>query len=271
MATTPWTPDSSSPQAPATQRRGTSGCLIAAVVTAIVVALICAVVAAVVLVLRLGEGADTGAAPAERPAATNAPAAGRCRWLPADEASNPNVKNVGTPPTTVPTTGTQQLTMTTGQGVITVEVDTAKAPCAAASITYLAGRKFFDNTRCHRLTTAGISVLQCGDPSGTGMGGPSYKFAEENLPTSGTDPYPVGTLAMAKTQEPASTGSQFFIVYGPTPIDPLYTVLGKVTAGMDVVQAIGRAGAVDEAGNTATDGAPKSPVTISALTVTPAS
>ncbi|MEV0458683.1 peptidylprolyl isomerase [Catellatospora methionotrophica] len=273
MATPPWTPDASSHQAPTAQRRGTSGWLIAGVVTAIVVVLICAVVAAVVLVLRLRDGADpgTGLTPdtGGRPAATSAPAAGGCQWLPTDEASNPNIKNVGTPPRTVPTTGVQQLTMTTAQGVITVQVDTAKAPCAAASITYLASRKFFDNTRCHRLTTEGISVLQCGDPSSTGTGGPAYRFAEENLPTGAT-PYPVGTLAMAKTQEPASTGSQFFIVYGPTPIDPLYTVLGKVTAGMDVVQAIGKAGAVDEAGKPATDGAPKSPVTITTLTVTPA-
>lgn len=270
MATPPWTPDSSSHQAPAAQRRGTSGCLIAAVVTAIVVVLICAVVAAVVLVFRLGETAMPHAAPGNSPAvAASAPAGGGCRWLPADEASNPNIKNVGTPPTTVPTTGVQQLTMTTNRGVIKVRVETAKAPCAAASITYLASRNFFDGTKCHRLTTAGISVLQCGDPSGTGMGGPSYRFAEENLPT-GADPYPVGTLAMAKTQDPATTGSQFFIVWGPTPIAPEYTVLGTVTSGLDGVQEIGRQGAVDPAGQAATDGAPKSPVSITTLTVTPA-
>lgn len=271
MANPPWTPDASSHQAPAAQRRGTSGCLIAAVVTAIVVVLICVVVAAVALVLRLRDEAATGAAPGNSPAAAaSAPVGGGCRWLPTDEASNPNIKNVGTPPTTVPTTGVQQLTMTTDRGVVKVRIETAKAPCAAASITYLAGRKFFDGTKCHRLTTEGISVLQCGDPSSTGMGGPSYRFAEENLPTTAADPYPVGTLAMAKTREPASTGSQFFIVWGPTPIAPEYTVLGTVTAGLDAVQAIGKAGAVDPAGQAATDGTPKSPVTITTLTVTPA-
>ncbi|WP_155370410.1 peptidylprolyl isomerase [Catellatospora vulcania] len=270
MATPPWTPDASSHQAPAAQRRGTSGCLIAGAVTAIVLVLICAVVAAVVLVMRLRDGATPGAAPGNEPAAAaSSPVGGPCRWLPTDEASNPNIKNVGTPPTTVPTTGVQQLTMTTNHGVIKVKVETGKAPCAAASVTYLAGRKFFDGTNCHRLTTDGISVLQCGDPSSTGTGGPSYRFAEENLPTASADPYPVGTLAMAKTQEPASTGSQFFIVWGPTPIAAEYTVLGTVTAGLDVVQAIGKAGAVDPAGQAATDGTPKSPVTITALTVTP--
>ncbi|WP_246158884.1 peptidylprolyl isomerase [Catellatospora sichuanensis] len=275
MATPPWTPDASSHQAPAGQRRATSGCLIAGVVTAIVVVLICTVVAAVVLVQRLRDEAATGAGPGNEPAAAasaGSPAGGACRWLPTDEASNPNIKNVGTPPTTVPTSGVQQLTMTTDHGVIKVQVETAKAPCAAASITYLAGRKFFDNTRCHRLVTEGIEVLQCGDPTATGMGGPSYRYAEENLPNV-TDPaknYPVGTLAMAKTQDPATTGSQFFIVYGPSPLTPDYTVLGTLTAGLDVVQAIGKAGAVDPAGKAATDGAPSSPVTITSLTVTPA-
>jgi peptidyl-prolyl cis-trans isomerase B (cyclophilin B) len=268
VATPPWTPDNSPHQAPAAQRSGTSGWLIAAVVAAIVVVLLCAVVAVGVFVLRLSDDATTGSGPGDTTASTAA--GGTCRWLPVEAASNVNVKDVGTPPQKVPTNGVQQLTMTTNRGVITVQVDTGKAPCAAASITHLAGRGFFDGTVCHRLTTEGIKVLQCGDPSGTGMGGPAYQFSEENLPTAGGDPYPVGTLAMAKTQAPHTTGSQFFIVYGPTPIAPEYTVLGKVTAGLDVVDAIGRGGAVDAAGNTATDGTPKSPVTITALTVTPA-
>ncbi|MEU8006911.1 peptidylprolyl isomerase [Catellatospora sp. NPDC049111] len=270
MTTSPWTPDSGPHQAPAAQRRGTSGWLIAAVVTAIVVVLVCAVVAVTVFVLRLRDGAATGSGSADTTA--GAAAGGTCRWLPVEAASNVNVKDVGTPPQTVPRNGVQQLTMTTNRGVITIQVDTGKAPCAAASITHLAGRRFFDGTSCHRLVTEGIQVLQCGDPSGTGMGGPAYRFAEENLPNA-TDPalaYPAGTLAMAKTQEPHTTGSQFFIVYGPTPIASEYTVLGTVTAGLDVVTAIGKGGAVDPTGNTATDGAPKSPVTITTLTVTPA-
>ncbi|MFD0597819.1 peptidylprolyl isomerase [Catellatospora coxensis] len=236
-------------------------------VTAIVVVLVCAVVAAAVFVLRLRDDA-TGAAPGDTTASA---ADGTCRWLPVEAASNVNVKDVGTPPRTVPTNGVQQLTMTTNRGVVTIQVDTGKAPCAAASITHLAGRRFFDGTSCHRLVTEGIKVLQCGDPSGTGMGGPAYQFSEENLPTTAdADPYPVGTLAMAKTQAPHTTGSQFFIVYGPTPIAPEYTVLGTVTAGMDVIHTIGKGGAVDPAGNTAPDGTPKSPVTIATLTITPA-
>jgi peptidyl-prolyl cis-trans isomerase B (cyclophilin B) len=161
------------------------------------------------------------------------------------------------------------MTITTNVGVIEVAVDTAKAPCTAASMTYLASRHFFDNSKCHRLVTEGIKVLQCGDPSGTGMGGPTYKMAEENLPNV-TDPlkaYPAGVLAMAKTQAPNSTGSQFFIVYGESQLSPDYTVLGMLTKGLDVVQKIGAAGAVGPDGKAALDGAPKNPVTITSLTM----
>ena len=139
--------------------------------------------------------------------------------------------------------GTQTMTITTNHGVIEVEVDTAKAPCTAASMTYLAGKKFFDNTKCHRLVTEGIKVLQCGDPSGTGSGGPTYKMAEENLPnvTDPTEELPRRHHRDGQDRrQPASTGSQFFIVWGPTPLAPDYTVLGTITKGLDVVQKIGR-------------------------------
>ena len=82
---------------------------------------------------------------------------------------------------------------------------------------YLAGKKFFDNTKCHRLTTVGIYVLQCGDPSGTGMGGPSYTYASENLPTDQQPNYPAGVVAMANPGNKDLNGSQFFIVYQDTP------------------------------------------------------
>lgn len=207
-------------------------------------------------------------------AAPNAtPAATTCTWTPDDPKTNPNLKDVGAPPTGAPASkGTQTMTITLNVGVVEVEVATAKAPCSAASMTYLAGKNFFDNSKCHRLVTEGIKVLQCGDPSGTGMGGPAYKMAEENLPNV-TDPmkaYPIGTIAMAKTQQPNSTGSQFFIVYGESTLGPNYTVLGKITKGLDVVQKVGAAGAVDDKGKAATDGKPKTQVTIKKLTMSPA-
>lgn len=195
-----------------------------------------------------------------------------CTWTPEDAKANPNLKDAGTPPTEVSNKGTQTMTITTNSGVIEVAVNTAKAPCTAAAFTYLAGKNFFDNTKCHRLTTEGIKVLQCGDPSATGMGGPSFKMAEENLPnvTDQATAYPNGTVAIANTGQPGSSGSQFFLVYGPTTLESKYTVLGTITKGLDVVEKIGAAGAVDKAGKATGDGAPKNPVTITSLKVTPA-
>lgn len=194
-----------------------------------------------------------------------------CAWTP-DAAGNPNLKDVGTPPTEVSAKGKQTMTITTNAGVIEIAVNTAKAPCTAASFTYLAGKNFFDNTKCHRLTTEGIKVLQCGDPSGTGMGGPSYKFAEENLPnvTDQATAYPAGTVAIANTGQPGSSGSQFFLVYGPSPLESKYTVLGTITKGLDIVEKIGKDGAVDKDGKAIGDGAPKKPVTITSVKMTPA-
>jgi peptidyl-prolyl cis-trans isomerase B (cyclophilin B) len=210
-----------------------------------------------------------------------------CMWQPEVTATNdpnnpgnPNLKDVGTPGASAPNKGTQTMTMKLNSGVVEVEVATSKAPCAAASMTYLAGKKFFDGSTCHRMTTEGIHVLQCGDPSATGMGGPTYKFAEENLPNTidPNDAYPIGTIAMAKTQAPASTGSQFFIVWGATPLNGDYTVLGKITKGLDVVQKIGAGPVLDPEtglettadGKKVTDGKPKTEVKIESLTVTPA-
>ncbi len=195
-----------------------------------------------------------------------------CIWTPDDPTQNPDLKDVGTPPEGVaPHTGTQTMTIQMNVGTLEVEVNTAKAPCTARSMTYLASKGFFDNTKCHRLTTEGIHVLQCGDPAGKGSGGPTYKIAEENLPNyiDDTKNYPVGTIAMAKTSEPNTTGSQFFIVYGDTPLPGQYTVLGKVTKGIELIQNVAKAGAVGDDGKVTTDGHPKTEVIINKLTITP--
>jgi peptidyl-prolyl cis-trans isomerase B (cyclophilin B) len=195
-----------------------------------------------------------------------------CMWTPDDATANPDLKEVGAPPTgKAPNTGTQTMTITTNLGAIEVEVDTADAPCTARSMTYLASKNFFDNTKCHRLVTEGIKVLQCGDPSGTGRGGPTYKMGEENLPnyTEELKNYPKGTIAMAKTEQPNSTGSQFFIVWGDTPLSGDYTVLGKVTKGLEIVEKVGADGAL-EADPTTGATPPKTEVVIKTLTLTPA-
>lgn len=145
---------------------------------------------------------------------------------------------------------------------VTLELDGARAPQAVASFVSLAEQGYFDGTSCHRLTTSGIYVLQCGDPTGTGTGGPGYSFGPiENAPAD--DVYPAGTLAMARVGgDGSSMGSQFFLVYQDStiPSDAAggYTVFGRITSGLDVVQAVADAGA---AGGLP-DGPPAAPVTI---------
>lgn len=146
---------------------------------------------------------------------------------------------------------------------ITLELDGKAAPQAVASFVTLAADGYFDDTSCHRLTTSGIYVLQCGDPTATGMGGPGYDFGPiENAPED--DVYPAGTVAMARQgNNGESMGSQFFLVYEDSeiPSDTAggYTVFGKITSGLDVVQAVADEGVASQG---ATDGEPAGPVTI---------
>ncbi|GAA3242217.1 peptidylprolyl isomerase [Dactylosporangium siamense] len=233
------------------------------------------------LVIVLTKG-DDKAAPSASASGSAAPT--NCTWLPlVDPSASPapeipkEVKDVGTPPTSgEPRTGSQTMTMDTSVGTIKIKVDTANAPCAAASFTYLASKKFFDGSKCHRLVTQSIYVLQCGDPSGTSLGGPTYRYAEENLPTGRRPAYTEGMVAIAKTQNPASSGSQFFIVYKDIEsLDANYTVLGRVTEGLDLVKKVAEAGtAPDPSADPAAgggDGAPKTEVKINALTMSAAS
>lgn len=164
------------------------------------------------------------------------------------------------PPADAPTGGLTAATIATDQGDIPVELDTDNAPCTVNSFLSLADQGFFDDTQCHRLTTSGIFVLQCGDPSATGMGGPGYSFPDE---LSGEETYGPGTLAMANAG-PDTNGSQFFIVYGDSPLDPDYTVFGQIDdSGLEVVNEIAAAGAAQGA----PDGPPATPVTIESVTV----
>ena len=136
--------------------------------------------------------------------------------------------------------------LTTSAGDLTLELDGAAAPQAVASFVTLADAGFFDGTACHRLTVDGIFVLQCGDPTGTGSGGPRYRFGPiENAPDD--DVYPAGTVAMARVGgDGSSMGSQFFLVHEDStiPADAAggYTVLGRITEGMDVLTAVADAG-----------------------------
>jgi peptidyl-prolyl cis-trans isomerase B (cyclophilin B) len=140
--------------------------------------------------------------------------------------------------------------LNTTQGKIVFSALTAAAPCTTYSFRFLAQGGYFNKTHCHRLTTQGIYVLQCGDPTGTGSGGPGYSFNDENLAGA---TYPAGTVAMANAG-PNTNGSQFFICWKDTTLAPDYTPFGVVTQGMNVLQKIAAAG--DDQQNGPGDGYP---------------
>jgi peptidyl-prolyl cis-trans isomerase B (cyclophilin B) len=155
------------------------------------------------------------------------------------------------------------ITFNTSQGEIVIETVPALAPLTVNAIAALAQKNYFDNTICHRLTTEGIFVLQCGDPTGTGTGGPGFNIPDENLPQPTENNYPAGTVAMANAG-PGTSGSQFFLVYQDTTLGPDYTIWGSITSGLDILQTIASAGVVDGGA----DGAPLTGVTIESTKVT---
>ena len=165
------------------------------------------------------------------------------------------------PPVAALTSAT--ITLETNCGSIVIETLPALAPATVASEVFLAKEGFYDQTSCHRLTTSGIYVLQCGDPKADGTGGPGYSVPDENLPAEGQGNYPAGTVAMANAG-PGTAGSQFFIVYQDTTLPSGYTIWGTVVDGLDIVTGVAAAGV--EGG--ATDGSPAQPVFITKAIVT---
>lgn len=126
--------------------------------------------------------------------------------------------------TDVPAKGTTTVTIDLGDAQVQATLDRAAAPCTVNSFESLASQGYYDGSECHRLSTTGIFILQCGDPTGTGSGGPGYTFNDELKQTRA---YPAGTLAMANAG-PNTNGSQFFFVYEDTPLPPNYTVFGQL-------------------------------------------
>ncbi|MBU8827119.1 peptidylprolyl isomerase [Mycolicibacterium goodii] len=182
-----------------------------------------------------------------------------CQYPAAGQASKPveppRSGQVPTDPATI------SVSMVTTQGNIGLQLDNAKAPCTVNSFASLAAKNYFNDTPCHRLTTGGLSVLQCGDPTGSGTGGPGYQFANE-YPTNQYQPdnpalqqpvvYPRGTVAMANAG-PGTNGSQFFLVYQDSQLPPNYTVFGKIDeTGLATLDKIA-AGGVEGGGS---DGKP---------------
>lgn len=277
--------------------------------TAVIVGLSCAVIAVVALVaiavvLVAGGGDSGGTQPvasssshaslpplppgSPTPPITAPPANGElpsftppaglgtdCQYTPSREPASkpvnpPKSGQVGTDPAQI------SAQMTTSQGPIGLTLDNAKSPCTVNSFVSLAKQGFLNNTPCHRLTTnPGLKVLQCGDPTGSGTGGPGYEFANE-YPTDQYPPYdsglksavtyPRGTVAMANAG-PDTNGSQFFLVYGDSQLPPQYTVFGTINdAGLATLDKIA-AGGVAAGGRGADDGAPARDVTITSVRV----
>jgi peptidyl-prolyl cis-trans isomerase B (cyclophilin B) len=155
--------------------------------------------------------------------------------------------------------------MNVGEATLELELDGVNAPQAVANFVSLSQSGFYEGVSCHRLVTDGIYVLQCGDPDGTGGGGPGYNFGPiENAPAD--DSYVTGSLAMARVGgDGNSMGSQFFIVYQDSriPSDDVggYTIFGKITSGLDGLEPVISAGV--EGG--ATDGPPALETLLSAI------
>ena len=140
-------------------------------------------------------------------------------------------------------------TFNTNCGQVVVAADGAKAPLSVLSMAYLANNGFFDQSLCHRLTTKGIYVIQCGDPTASGRGGPKWQVPDENLPAAGANAYPAGTVAMANSG-PNTSGSQFFFVYADNSIlGSNYTIWGHVTKGLDILKAVAAAGSNNSNGD----------------------
>jgi peptidyl-prolyl cis-trans isomerase B (cyclophilin B) len=137
------------------------------------------------------------------------------------------------------------ITLSTNCGDIVIEALSKSAPVTTSMLTGLVTAKFYNQTLCHRMIySQTAALLQCGDPTASGFGGPLFQFNDENLPRAGMNNYPAGTVAMANSGA-NTNGSQFFIMAADTTLDPLYTVWGKVTKGIEIVQAVVTNGTVD--------------------------
>ena len=207
-----------------------------------------------------GKAAAVSATSSATPSAsTQAEPATTCSY----QGSGTAARNVGLPPAKPDSKAGYQATIHTNRGDVVVNLLNSKATCTVNSFVHLAAKDYFSNTHCHRLTTSGgLFVLQCGDPTGTGSGGPGYTFANENLAGAR---YTAGTLAMAHSSAPNSNGSQFFIVYKNSQLAPNYTPFGQVVKGLGIIQNVAKAGS-DNA-NGAGDGHPKEKVVIESVTI----
>jgi peptidyl-prolyl cis-trans isomerase B (cyclophilin B) len=201
------------------------------------------------------------------PIAARAPkkTSGPCKYAEdATKLTAGNLFDVGLPPDPTPTpTANATAVFATNQGTITVTLDGASAPCNVQSIKYLISKKFYDNTACPRSVNSGIFVVQCGDPSGTTSGGPTYTTKDENLTKVS---YTAGTLAMANSG-PNTNGSQFFFITKDSngALGKNYSVIGHVTGGLDILTKVATGG--DDGSNQAGGGKPNVPLYFTTVTL----
>jgi peptidyl-prolyl cis-trans isomerase B (cyclophilin B) len=239
------------------------------------VAVVVVAVGGIYFLTTQGHGDSSAAAtptssPSTSPSAAAQTTGGPCKYAqtPGEPAAKP--VDLPTDPSPTPNQGTVAVTLKTEQGDIPITLDRAEAPCTVQSFVHLAQAKFYDGSPCHRLTTKDpLKVLQCGDPTGKGTGGPGFTIKDEkptNLkPAAGgqASTYPRGVLAMANTGQPHSGGSQFFMVYADSTLPPDYTVFGTIAPeGLQVIDKIAAAGDDGSFDSSAGGGKPKLPVTI---------
>jgi peptidyl-prolyl cis-trans isomerase B (cyclophilin B) len=189
----------------------------------------------------LGDDASS-ANPSASPAAQSSPTptkpSGECTYTRLERGSGQQEKFVGMPPAKQDPAVSYNARVVTNRGTLELKLLTDKAPCAVNSFRFLAGKGFYDNTRCHRMLVESEGILQCGDPTGTGKGGPGYSFADENLAAA---TYPRGTFAMANSGQ-NTNGSQFFLVFRASSFPPNYTPFGQITKGLDILDKVAEGG-----------------------------
>ncbi len=186
------------------------------------------------------------------------PVAGDCVYNAQGEPAKP----VDPPPADAERSGTTTATLAMTEGDVVITMDRSKAPCTISSFESLVAQDYYTDTSCHRLVDSGIFVLQCGDPTGTGSGGPGYTYDDE---LSGKEVYRAGTVAMANAG-PGTNGSQFFLVYEDSPLPPQYTVFGQMDK--DSVGVVARMAAEGQDGSSqAGGGKPNNPAEIKTVTV----
>jgi cyclophilin family peptidyl-prolyl cis-trans isomerase len=204
-----------------------------------------------------GDTAPTGS---QAPAPSEPPATGTAECPPADGSAEQVQEFDGPPPMCIDPTKTYTAEVVTTQGALTIELDAEQAPMTVNNFVFLARYRYFDGTPCHRIIPN--FVAQCGDPTGTGTGGPGYEFDDE-LPEAGE--YQIGSVAMANSG-PNTNGSQFFIITGEdgAALPPQYSLFGQVTDGLDTTVP-----ALDAVGNPENNGVPPlEEVLIETVTIT---